>query len=200
MRCIEFYSIRPIALDVLHRNAAKLAEIGINEYITSESGATRGVDLAMLNPLLLAAFAGQPVVDDANTVAILEKIEEELFGHIGFRRYIKDVWDGRKNRGDLGVGEEAQWSHGSLQMSFIYGDLYQRTGDVRFYDKQVLHFNRGLASISKRWLTPEAYIVHEQTRQWVPDENEPLAWAQSMMVLAIAGMKKSITKKNGAAA
>jgi len=90
--------------------------------------------------------------------------------------------------------------HGSPQMSFIYGDLYQRTGDERYYEKQVLHFNRALASISPRWLTPEAWIVDANTRQWVADANEPLAWAQSMVVLAFAGMKKSITKKNNSAA
>jgi hypothetical protein len=196
----DFFVTESGVQELIEKCEAKLSEIGLNEFITSESGETRGVDLAMINPLLLAAFAGQPVIDDANTAAVLEKIESELLGHIGVRRYSKDLWDGRINRFDFGKGEEAQWVHGSPQMSFIYGDLYQRTGDERFLAKQVLHFNRALASIAPSWLTPEAWIIDAHTRNWVPDENEPLAWTQSMMVLAIAGMKKSITKKNSAAA
>jgi hypothetical protein len=190
----DFYVTESGVQELIDKCEAKLAEIGVNEFITSEGGATRGVDLAMLNPLLLAAFAGQPVVDDAHTVAVLEKIETELLGHIGLRRYAQDLWDGRDNRHDFGKGEEAQWVHGAPQMSYIYGELYQRTGDVRFYEKQVLYFNRALASIAPSWMTPEAWIVDARTRNWVPDANEPLAWAQSMFVLAIAGMKKSINK------
>lgn len=182
--------------ELIEKCEATLREMGTNEFIASESGATRSVDLAQLNPLLLAAFAGEPVLDDANTVAVLEKIEAELLGHIGLRRYTNDLWDGRINRHDFGEKEEAQWVHGSPQMSFIYGDLYERTGDERFYDKQVLHFNRALASISPRWLTPEAWIIDAHTRNWVADANEPLAWAQSMLVLALAGMKQSIALKS----
>jgi len=186
--------------ELIEKCEAKLREIGLNEFVNSESKEVRTVDLAMLNPLLLAAFAGQPVVDDENTVAVLEKIETELLGHIGVRRYAHDLWDGRENRHDFGQKEEPQWVHGSPQMSFIYGELYQRTGEEKYLEKQVLHFNRALASISPRWLTPEAWIIDAQTRNWVADANEPLAWAQSMMVLALAGMKKSLTKKNAPAA
>ena len=178
----------------------KLREIGLNEYIVSQDGSTRDVDLAMINPLLLAAFSGTPVVDDANTVAILEKVENQLLGHIGLRRYARDIWDGRLNRTDLEAGEEAQWVHGSPQMSFIYGELYQRTGNEKYFEKQQLHFNRGLAAISSRWLPPEAWIVDAHTRNWVEDANEPLAWTQSMIVLSLAGMKASLSKKAAAAA
>jgi hypothetical protein len=196
----DFWVTETGVQELIEKCEAKLAEIGVNEFITAEGGATRGVDLAMLNPLLLACFAGQPVVDDANTVAILEKIEKELLGHIGTRRYKKDLWDGRVNRHDFGPDEEAQWFHGLPQMSFIYGELYQRTGDLKYYEKQVKFFNRALAAISPRWMTPEAWIIDAHTGQWVADENEPLAWGQAMLVLALSGMKKSINKKNTATA
>ena len=176
----------------------KLVELANNECPNVENS-VRSVDLAMINPMLLAAFAGQPIVDDANTELLLDKIEAELLGEIGVRRYVKDVWDGRKDRFDLGKNDEAQWVHGSPQMSYIYGEMYQRTGEERFYKKQVLHFNRALASISPRWRTPEAYIIHAETRAWVADENEPLAWAQAVLVMAFAGMKRSITKHEAAA-
>ena len=186
--------------ELIDKCEAMLVELDNNEFIAARGGKTRSSDLAMVNPLLLAAFAGQPVISDENTEAILAKIEEELLGPIGVRRYMNDVWDGRENRKDLEDGEEAQWVHGSPQMSYIYADLYNRTGEERFYQKQLWHFNRAMASIAPSWLPPEAWIVDPNSRKWIPDENEPLAWTQSMLVLAVAGMKQSIAKKEAAAA
>ncbi|OPZ86918.1 MAG: hypothetical protein BWY75_02020 [bacterium ADurb.Bin425] len=80
-------------------------------------------------------------------------------------------------------------------MSYIWGDLYLRTGEERYFEKQVFHFNRALASVSPRWLMPEAWIIDQQSRQWVPDANEPLAWAQSMLALSLVQMKASLTKR-----
>ena len=173
----------------------RLRELGTMEFIRSDNGETRDVDLAQLNPLLLAAFSGRPVLSDANTLAILDNIENRLMGHIGIRRYNKDIWDGRINRGDLGPGQEAQWCHGSPQMSYIYGEMYLRTGDERYYDKQLEHFNRALAAISPRGLYPECYIIDMNTREWVADANEPLAWAQSMLILSLVQMQNSIERK-----
>ena len=172
-----------------------LRQLGTREFVQGNHY-TRQADLAQINPLLLAAISGKPVLDDANTVAVLEGVESELTSPIGMRRYINDLWDGRVNRNDFGIGEEAQWCHGSPQMSYIYGDLYLRTHDERFFDKQVYHFNRGLASVNERWLIPEAWIIGKRSRQWVPDANEPLAWAQSMLVLSMVQMKDSLTKRS----
>lgn len=187
--------------EMIDKCEAKLNELGTKEFVPSQYNSdTRNVDLAQINPLLLAAFAGKPVLNDANTVAILENVERELMGPIGVRRYRQDLWDGRVNRFDLGGDGEAQWCHGSPQMSYIYGELYQRTGDEKYFQKQLLHFNRGLASIPESWLMPEAWIIDNATRQWVPDANEPLAWATSMLVLSFGQMQKSIAKKEAAAA
>jgi hypothetical protein len=181
--------------ELIEKCEAKLRELGTREFIHSDNGDTRNADLAQLNPLLLAAVAGQPVLDDANTVAILENIERELMGHIGIRRYNKDVWDGRVNRYDLSPGEEAQWCHGSPQMSYIYGELFQRTGDSKFFEKQLFHFNRAVASVPPSGFIPEAYIVDVDSREWVIDANEPLAWTQSMMVMALGQMQASLAKQ-----
>jgi hypothetical protein len=182
--------------ELIDKCEAKLNELGTREFIPSQYNSdSRDVDLAQINPLLLAAFAGKPVLNDANTVAILENVERELMGPIGIRRYRKDLWDGRINRFDLGGDEEAQWCHGSPQMSYIYGELYQRTGNEQYLRKQVFHFNRGVASIPDSWLMPEAWIIDVNTRQWVPDANEPLAWATSMLVLSFGQLQKSLERK-----
>ncbi len=44
---------------------------------------------------------------------------------------------------------------------------------------------------------PEAWIIDQRSRQWVPDANEPLAWAQSMLGLSLVQMKASLLKRNG---
>lgn len=180
--------------ELIEKCEERLRQLGTTEFV-EDNGHVRKADLAQINPLLLGAYSGKPVLDDANTVAVMEGVERELLSPIGIRRYLNDRWDGRVNRDDFGIGEEAQWCHGSPQMSYIWGDLYLRTGDERYFDKQMFHFNRGLASVSERWLIPEAWIIDKQSRQWVPDANEPLAWAQSMLALSVVQMKASLTKR-----
>ena len=177
---------------LIEKCEAKLQELGTREFIRSDDGSQRDTDLAQLNPLLLAAFSGEPVLSDENTVAVLENIERELVGSLGIRRYRNDVWDGRINRTDLGVDDETQWCHGSAQMSYIWGELYQRIGADRYFEKQLTHFNRGLAAISPRWSIPEAWICDPITRSWIADGNEPLAWAQAMLILSLSQMKASV--------
>lgn len=178
--------------DLLDRCLAKLGEVLPNEFIRSDNNEIRTVDAALVNPLLQAALSGTPLIDDQMTLTIAGNIERELMGHIGISRYPKDVWDGRVNRHDFGDRQEAQWCHVSPTLSYIFGEMYRRTGKQEYLDRQVFHFNRTLASVNERWMLPEAYIIDRATRAWVSDANEPLAWAQSMAILAIAGMKASI--------
>lgn len=180
-------------IEMAEKCERRLRELGTMEFIRSEGRGTRHVDLAQINPMLLAAFCGRPVLDDANTVCILENIERDLMGPIGINRYEYDKWDGRVNR-DFPRRSEAQWCHGSPQMSFIYGELFQRTSESKYFEKQLMHFNRGLASVSPRWMIPEAWIIDAKTGEWVPDANEPLAWAQSMLAMSLAQMHASLKK------
>ncbi len=181
--------------ELIEKCETKLRELDTKEFIRSDNGEVRDVDLAQINPLLLAAIAGQPVLDDATTVKVIDKVQDSLMGHLGIRRFNRDVWDGRVNRRDLAPGEEAQWCHGSPTLSVLYGDLYQRTGNAEYLERQTFHFNRALASLTTRWLIPECWIVDRDSRQWIADENEPLAWGQSMLILALAWMKSSLTKE-----
>jgi len=48
--------------------------------------------------------------------------------------------------------------------------------------------------VNSRWRIPEAYIIDKKTRKWVCDANEPLAWAQSVEIMAILAMRKSLAE------
>lgn len=182
--------------DMLSRCEAKLQEVLPNEFIRSDNNEVRTADSAIANALLQAALSGKPLVDDAMTMQIIHNIEGNLMGHIGIGRYPTDVWDGRVNRRDLGPKEQAQWCHVSPMLSYVLGEIYRRTGEAKCLDHQIFHFNRALAQVNERWMIPEAYIVDAGTRKWVGDANEPLAWAQAMTLVAIAGMKASITHRD----
>lgn len=178
----------------------KLKQILPNEYIRADKGATRQVDAALINPLFLSALSGRPLVDDATTLKVIDNIEKELMGPIGINRYQNDHWDGRVNRPQVERHGEAQWSHVSPMISVIFGEMYQRTGNPAYLERQIYHFNRGLAAVDQRWHTPEAYITDPRTQKWVPDANEPLAWSQSALVMALSAMKKSLQEPNHGAA
>jgi hypothetical protein len=141
----------------------------------------------------VAALSGEPLLDDATTVKILSNVEDKLMGPIGVRRYLGDLWDGREAR--LGEGREAQWSHVSPMMSVVYGDLFRRTGDKSYLDKQTYHFNRTLGSFDDSWRLPEAYIPNKRTGDWIPDANARLAWAQGVTLCALEGMEESLKLK-----
>ncbi len=177
---------------MLNKCLDTLKQVLPNEFVTSANGAKRTADLAFLNPLLLAYMSGEPILSDDVTLTLLNEIESNLLGPIAIGRYAGDVWDGRVNRYDLGPHEIAQWCHGNAMMSSLYGMLYRKTNNQAFYEKQVWYFNRTIASVTKNWLIPEAYIVDVATRTWVPDANEPLAWATSMTIKAFGELEASI--------
>lgn len=182
--------------DMLSRCEAKLQALLPNEFINSDNKEVRTVDSAIVNALLQSALSGKPLLDDAMTMQLVTNIEANLMGHIGIGRYPKDVWDGRVNRRDLGDNGQAQWCHVSPMLSYVLGEMYRRTGDKKYLDRQIFHFNRTLAHVNERWRIPEAYIVDVDTRKWVSDANEPLAWAQAMTLMALSGMKASIVHAN----
>ncbi len=197
------YSVSAADLEgMIERCRGKLHDILPNEYIRADATDTRAdtsgvreVDAGLINALFLGALSGEPLFSDEMTLTIIGNIERLLMGPIGIARYPHDIWDGRVDRKDLKVDEEAQWSHVSPMISCILGEMYRRTGDEKLYVRQVEHFNRSLAHVNGRWRIPEAYIVDPATRQWVADANEPLAWAQAATLLAFDSMYRSLDKK-----
>lgn len=176
-----------------------------NEYVTADDADTRSdtskvrtADAAIVNALYLGAVSGRPLFDDKLTVKLLDNVEEKLMRPLGIARYPGDIWDGRRDRRDLKKHEEAQWCHVSPMISYIYGEMYRRTGKPEYFQKQQEHFNRGLAHINGNFKIPEAYIVDPQAseskreRNWIADANEPLAWAQSVTLLSLLSMENSL--------
>lgn len=178
--------------DLIGKCEGTLKAVLPNEFIHSDKNEVRRADIALINALFLSAMSGRPLIDDAMTLAIIDNCERYLMGHIGFIRYEGDIWDGRINRPGVPA---AQWCHAAPMLSYIFGELYRRTGKKEYFDKQVWYFNRTLAQVNSRWHLPEAYIIHPTTGLWVSDANESLAWAQAMAICAFAGMKCSLKKE-----
>ncbi|MBY0359875.1 MAG: hypothetical protein K2W82_17865 [Candidatus Obscuribacterales bacterium] len=179
--------------ELIEHCETKLREILPNEFIRSDKNEVRRSDVAIVNAMFLSALSGRPLLDDNMTLTLISNLENDLMGHIGFSRYPGDIWDGRVNRPGV---PSAQWSHVSPMISYIMGEMYQRTGKKEHFDAQVFHFNRTLAQVNDRWHLPEAYIVDPVSNDWVSDANESLAWAQAMAICAFAGMKKSLNKSH----
>jgi phosphorylase kinase alpha/beta subunit len=180
-----------------------LSRILPNEFVNSDpedkradASRDRKADSALINALFLGAVAEEPLLSEKMTAEILDVTANQLCRPIGFARYPLDIWDGRTDRRDLKQNEEAQWSHVAPMMSVIYGDLYLRTKNQSYFELQDFFFRRSLTTVNKRWRIPEAYIVDPKTRQWVSDANEPLAWAQSVEIMAILAMKRSLAERN----
>jgi len=194
------YTVTSAMLDAMIKKCEeKLVQILPNEFINSDkedkradASRVRDADSAIVNALFLGAVSGEPIVHDAMTERIIGVLEARLARPIGFARYPLDIWDGRVDRRDLEFNEEAQWSHVAPMISVVYGELYQRTKKPQYLTAQELYFKRSLTTVNKRWRIPEAYIVDRKTRKWVPDANEPLAWAQSVEIMAILSMRKSL--------
>ncbi len=166
-----------------------LKQILPNEFVRSDNGDVRTVDAALVNALFLSALSCRPLVDDAMTVTIIDNIERELMGHIGISRYEGDIWDGLNNRHGI---PKAQWSHVSPMISFIFGEMYQRTGDKKYYERQLFHFNRAVGCVNSHWRIPEAYIIGEESGEWESDANISLAWAQAATIFAFKALKASL--------
>lgn len=198
------YKVDKELLDkLIEKCRAKLKEILPNEYVRADASDTRAdksavrpVDAALVNALILGSLSGKPVVDDAMALTIIDNIENKLMGKYGIARYPRDIWDGRVDRKDLKEREEAQWCHVSPMISVVFGEMYRRTGKEEYFKRQVEHFNRGLSHINERFNIPEAYIVDPQSRRFKCDENEPLAWAQSVTLLSLLDLKESINYAN----
>jgi hypothetical protein len=167
-----------------------LQSIGTAESIWS--GGSRQTDLAQLNALVLQAVSNRSLFAEDLVAEMLTRIETSLVGQHGVRRFIGDIWNGRWNDEAMEAGHEAQWTIGAPMMSVVFGWLYRRTAQLEFLEKQQHYFSLTLAGIDADWRLPEAYILDKNQMKWVADENKPLAWSQSMCVLALTEMKSTL--------
>lgn len=128
------------------------------------------VDLA-----LLSLIFPYNVVTKKQAKGILANVEYHLVRNKGVIRYKNDHY---YNKNPDGYSEEAEWTFGFSWLSIIYGILGNR-------DKEKYYYKKALATITSRG-TPELYFSHTNKS----NENVPLGWAESLLVVAIYEMNR----------
>mmetsp|Transcript_92424 Transcript_92424/g.266854 ORF Transcript_92424/g.266854 Transcript_92424/m.266854 type:complete len:640 (+) Transcript_92424:92-2011(+) len=178
----------------------------------AQAGKERGVDAALL-------FLVYPlrVVSSDMAATIVNKVQEELLGHIGVRRFNGDskwcknftalygpeagtrAWtdeDIAERDKQVVPGEEAQWCIFDPILSAIYGERYVESRDFEDLQRQQLHFFRSLAHVtgpnssSGQWQCPECYSLRDG--QWIPSNTGTSMWTQANLHLALHHMDCSL--------
>lgn len=126
---------------------------------------TKFTDLALLS--VIWPFKQ---VNEADARVLLSNLEYHLKRDKGIIRYRLDRY---YNKNDDGISEEAEWTMGFPWLSIIYSEL----GEV----EQARHyFDLSKSALDESGKLPELYYSH--TNQ--PNENNPLGWAESLLVVA----------------
>jgi phosphorylase kinase alpha/beta subunit len=145
-------------------------EIALKEMLPRESFG-KFSDLALLS---LSYPYG--VLSREQEDAILENIEYHLVKDRGVLRYKTDKYY-NKNEAD-GWSEEAEWTMGFPWLAIIYA----RRGDVKKAEEYLLKTEKVFAEGK----LPELYFSNSEK----PNENIPLAWAESLYVVAVLELQK----------
>lgn len=154
-------------VDWLHvpQEGIDFGETALKELLPRESK-TKFVDLALMT--LIYPFH---VTTEEETVEILRNVEYHLVKDKGVLRY---KFDRYYNQNDDGYSEEAEWCFGLAWLAIIYAERGQA-------DRAWFYLERARGAITKEGTVPEAYFSHTDK----PNPNTPLAWAESMYVIAL---------------
>lgn len=136
---------------------------------------TKFCDLALLT--LIYPFQ---VTTEAETLEILKNVEYHLVRDKGVIRY---KFDRYYNNNVDGYSEEAEWCFGLAWLAIIYAER----GDK---EKAYYYLRRTKAAVTPEGVVPELY--YSGTNK--PNPNTPLAWAESMYVVALQKVKELVTK------
>ena len=145
--------------------AIEHGEAALRNLLPRES-ASKFVDLALVT--LIYPFR---VTTFEETDTILSNIEYHLIRDMGIIRY---KFDRYYNKNEDGYSEEAEWCFGLSWLAIIYADR----GD---HEKAQYYLARAKQTVTPAGEVPELYYSH--TTQ--PNDNTPLAWAESMYVIAL---------------
>ena len=190
---------------LIAEGSGAMARILPNECIIGDSA--RAADAALL-------FLIYPleVTDAAVTAEIIARVETELKGEVGIRRYIGDsFWCADydsllpENRRTINVsedmtardalvrpGEEAQWCLFDPLLSTIFGRRFLAGGNPIHRAQQVHYFNRSLGQLTTptegggELLCPELYYLRQG--RFVPNDVTPLLWTQANLRVALETM------------
>lgn len=123
---------------------------------------TKAADLA-----LLSLIYPYNVVDEVQRGQILAAVEEKLVREKGVMRYNGDKY--------YSNGSEAQWCFGFPWLAIIYRQLNRP-------DKHAHYVRKTMEAANANGEMPELYYANSEQH----NENTPLAWGQSMSIVAIA--------------
>lgn len=128
--------------------------------------ANKFVDLALMT--LIYPFH---VTTEEQTLEILKNVEYHLVRDKGVLRY---KFDRYYNANEDGYSEEAEWCFGLSWLAIIYAERGQK-------DRAWYYLERAKLAVTPQGTVPEAYFSHTNE----PNPNTPLAWAESMYVIAL---------------
>lgn len=137
----------------------------LNKRLPRES-VTKFTDLA-----LLSLIYPYKVVNEEQERAILSNLEYHLSRNKGVVRYRNDRY---YNANEDGYSEEAEWTMGFPWLSIIY----REKGDHKKADYWLDMARKATDDEGKM---PELYFSQTD----VPNENNPLGWAESLLVVAL---------------
>jgi len=165
--------------------------------------------LFLLHPLRI-------VLDD-KAGAIVARVEQDLVGPLGIRRYVGDsYWCADYKRhfdesvrtagfgADLAdrdarliAGTEAQWCPFDPVLSCWHGGRFLATHDLWHRERQAWHWNRALGQITGAEAAagegrcPEAFWMPDsrEPSRWEPNDDTPLLWTQAALVSALGAMR-----------
>ena len=140
-------------------------EQALRELLPRESD-TKFADLALLS--LIYPFA---VTTEDEAEAILSNVEYHLLRDRGVLRYKLDRY---YNKNEDGYSEEAEWCFGLAWFAIIYAERGEK-------ERAYYFLRRAKAALSPEGAMPELYYSHTD----IPNENTPLAWSESMYVVAL---------------
>ena len=145
--------------------AIRLGEESLENLLPRESE-TKFVDLALMT--LIYPFR---VTSEEQTLEILRNVEYHLVKDMGVLRY---KFDRYYNANEDGYSEEAEWCFGLSWLAIIYAERGQM-------DRAWYYLERAKNTVTPDGKVPEAYFSHTDR----PNPNTPLAWAESMYVIAL---------------
>lgn len=170
---IDLHSYVPVPQEFI-----EIGREALNRLLPSES-ATRPHDLAQLS-LIWPYY----IVTDQQAKQIVVNIEKNLVRERGVIRYAGDLYFNADRENP--VGNEAEWPLGFAWLSIVYSKLALRAmkmGSIfgppsEYIHKAELYLERLEAVMTDDGLVPELYTG--EGKNW----NVPLAWAQSLYVVA----------------
>lgn len=118
----------------------------------------------------LSLFYPYDLVGDEHADTALERLEYHLARRKGVVRYKNDAY---YNRNDDGYSEEAEWCFGFSWLAIIH---HQRGNE-----KRARHWLEKARETVTEAGVPELYYSNTDK----PNENNPLGWAESMLVVAL---------------